>query len=193
MRKLLKILHTLAACGLIGGLFVYMVLLVEAPQESPAAYAYADLRVSIAVLSNYVLLPSLALALVSGVLSMVVHTPFLRTRWAWVKAVSGILMFKGVLTIIGAKADYAAIAAEQIAEGKASAALLESALAYEWITLWAIMGLSVANVVLGVWRPRLKSSVPQTPDTAAAWTRAPRAVGPRGDARRFSFDGSKDR
>lgn len=157
MRKFLKILHTLAACGLIGGLSGYMILLLAAPQENPAAYA--DLRASIAVLSNYLLLPSLAVALVSGILSMVVHGPFLRMRWAWVKAASGILMFKGVLTIIGAKADYAAVAAEQIAQGTATAEVLDKALAYEWFTLWVVMALSIANVVLGVWRPRFKKSV----------------------------------
>lgn len=93
MRKLLKCLHTLAACGLIGGLAVYMLLLALAPQETPAAYA--QLRQAIAAVSNYLLMPSLAVALVSGLLSMAVHTPFLDKRWVWLKAAMGILMFKG--------------------------------------------------------------------------------------------------
>lgn len=153
MRKTLKILHSIASCGLIGGLGCYMILLVVAPQETPAAYA--DLRQSIAAISNYLLLPSLALALVSGLLSMAVHTPFLDKRWAWLKAALGILMFKGVLTIIGAKADQAAALSRRIAEGEPAAPLLDAAIAHEWSTLLVIMALSVANVVLGVWRPRL--------------------------------------
>ncbi len=153
MRKALKILHTLAAAGLIGGLAAYMILLVAAPQGTPAAYA--DLRVAIAALSNYLLLPSLAVVLVSGIFSMVVHDPYLHKGWAWLKAASGILMFKGILTIVGAKADYAASVAPRIAEGEVAAEVLERALAYEWITLVVMLGLSAANVVLGVWRPKL--------------------------------------
>ena len=154
MRRTLKILHTLSSCGLIGGLLGYMILLIEAPQGTPAAYA--DLRASIAALSNYLLLPSLAVALITGLLAMVVHRPFLDKRWAWLKAALGVLMFKGVLTVIGAKADYAAVVAQRIADGEAAPELLASALTYEWTTLGAVMALSVANVILGIWRPRLR-------------------------------------
>jgi len=154
MRKLLKALHTVAACGLIGGLLGYAILLVAAPQETPAAYA--DLRSSIAALSNYLLLPSLAVALISGLLSMAAHRPFQDKRWVWLKAALGIVMFKGVLTVVGAKADYAASVAERVAGGEPAAEVLNAALAYEWHTLGAVLALSVANVVLGVWRPRLQ-------------------------------------
>jgi hypothetical protein len=152
-RMVVKILHTLASAGLIGGLFAYMVLLAAAPQDSAAAYA--DLRASIAAISNWVLLPSLAVALVTGLASMAVHGPFRDKGWAWIKAALGILMFKGVLTIVSAKADYAATVSARIAEGAAEAEVLSRALAYEWETLITVMILSAANVVLGVWRPRL--------------------------------------
>jgi hypothetical protein len=176
MRQTLKILHTLTACGLIGGLGCYMVLLVMAPQETPAAYA--DLRQAIAAISNYLLLPSLALALVSGLLTMVAHRPFLDQGWAWLKAAMGLLMFKGVLTIVGAKADYAAVVTRKIANGEPVNGTLEAALAHEWATLGLVMALSIANVVLGVWRPRLmRGSQPRALE-AVAGTDAP----PRGGA-----------
>jgi hypothetical protein len=57
----------------------YMALLVMAPQETAAAYA--DLRQAIAVISNYLLLPSLAIALISGLLAM--HRSFQDQGWAW--------------------------------------------------------------------------------------------------------------
>lgn len=79
MRQLLKFLHTIAACGLIGGLLVYAVLLVYAPHDSPARYA--DLRQAIMLLSSTVLLPSLAVCLVTGLLSMALHRPFQEKRW----------------------------------------------------------------------------------------------------------------
>ena len=53
-------------------------------------------------ISDWVLLPSLAVALVSGLVSMVVHRPFLDKGWVWIKAGLGILMFKGTLTIVSA-------------------------------------------------------------------------------------------
>jgi hypothetical protein len=148
----------MAASGLIGGLGCYMILLLMAPENSPAAYA--DLRLSLAAISNYLLLPSLAVALVSGLLSMAVHLPFLDKGWAWLKAALGLLMFKGVLTIVGAKANYAEAVSRRLAEGEPVADLLDRALAYEWYALWAIMALSVANVVLGIWRPRLSRPQP---------------------------------
>lgn len=176
MRKTLKILHTVSACGLVGGLFAYMVLLVAAPQGSPETYA--DLRVSIAALSNWILMPSLAVALVSGLLSMAVHRPFLDKRWVWFKAALGILMFKSVLTVVGAKADYAAVLAQRIVEGTADAAALETALAYEWWTLWTILALSVLNIVLGVWRPRLARKGAATGTATALRSAAARTAPP---------------
>lgn len=163
MRKAVKILHSLAAGGLIGGLACYAILLVAAPQETPAAYA--GLRRSILVISNYVLFPSLAVALVSGLVSMIVHRPFLDTGWVWIKALLGILMFKGVLTIVSAKAGYAATVADRIARGEAPPEALADLLALEWGTLAAIAAISVANVVLGIWRPKLVRPVPREPET----------------------------
>jgi hypothetical protein len=153
MRKLLKISHTLAACGLIGGLGCYLILLYAAPQETPEAYA--DLREAIAAISNYLLLPSLAIATISGLLAMMVHRPFLDKRWVWLKAALGILMFKGVLTIVGAKANDAAVVSRKIADGEPVVEALDAALFNEWATLGVVLVLSVANVVLGIWRPRL--------------------------------------
>lgn len=153
MRKAVKILHSLAAGGLLGGLACYAILLLAAPQETP--HAYAELRQSILVISNYVLFPSLALALVSGLVSMIVHRPFLDTGWVWIKALLGILMFKGVLTIMSAKADHAADVAARIARGEAPADALAGLVALEWGTLAAVGAIAVANVVLGIWRPKL--------------------------------------
>jgi len=154
MRKTVKILHTVASAGLIGGLMAYMVLLLQGTPETPARYA--ELRGSISDVSNYLLLPSLAIALISGLLSMVVHKPYMEKRWVWVKAALGILMFKGVLTIVSAKADYATSLATRLANGEDTAQALNAMLLNEWLTVIAILAISIANVVLGVWRPRLK-------------------------------------
>lgn len=163
MRKVLKVMHTLTSCGLIGGLGCYMILLVFAPQDTPVAYA--EMRQTIAAISNYVLVPSLAIVLVSGLLAMIVHQPFLDKGWVLIKAAMGLLMFKGVLAIVGSLADYAAIVSRKIANGEAAETVLDAAISHEWATLWVVMALSIANVVLGVWRPRFtrRSQVPARP------------------------------
>ena len=154
MRKLLKFLHTLASCGLIGALLGYIVVLAGAPQESPTAYA--DMRQTIALLCNFILLPSLAVALVTGLLSMAVHRPFQERRWAWIKLLLGLGMFEATLAIIQAKANFAATISARIARGEAQPDALATALTHEWYSLGAIMTLSLANIILGVWRPPLK-------------------------------------
>ena len=64
MRKAVKFFHTLASCGLIGALLGYMIVLIYAPHDT--ASKYADVRHTISALCNYLLLPSLAIALVTG-------------------------------------------------------------------------------------------------------------------------------
>lgn len=152
MRKSLKILHTLASCGLLGGLLCYAIVLLAVKPETAAGYA--DLRAAIAAISDYLLLPSLAVALITGLFAMAVHKPFMDKGWVWGKAAMGLLMFKGTLAIIGANADSAAAVSAKIAAGEAPPEALEAALANEWYALGVIVFLSVANVVLGVWRPR---------------------------------------
>ena len=166
MRKTIKIAHSIASAGLIGGLASYMLLLVAFPVET--TQSYADLRTAILAISNYVLLPSLAIGLITGILAMMVHAPFMDRGWVWVKAVLGILMFKGVLTIIYAKADHAARVSDQMARGEAGPDALANMLAGEWWTLVIVMGISLANIVLGVWRPRLVPA--PKPDEATAST-----------------------
>lgn len=160
MRKALKFLHTLASCGIIGALLAYGVLLLKAPQDT--ALKYADLRITIDALCQYVLLPSLGIALVSGLLSMAVHKPFQEKRWVWIKALLGLSMFEGTLAIINSKANYAAKLAAKIAAGEAEPGALASALSTEWSSIALIMALSIANIVLGVWRPSLARRRPLT-------------------------------
>ncbi|MFN7320457.1 MAG: hypothetical protein ACK5TM_05385, partial [Methylobacterium sp.] len=74
MRKLVKFLHTVAACGLVGALTAYILVLALAPQSTPQSYA--EMRQTLSALSNYMLFPSLGVGLVSGIVAMMVHRPF---------------------------------------------------------------------------------------------------------------------
>jgi hypothetical protein len=154
MRKTLKFFHTLASCGIIGALLGYAIILTSAPQDTPAAYA--NIRQTISLLCDLLLFPSLAIALITGLVSMAVHRPFQERRWVWAKAFLGLGMFQSTLAIIGSKADYAATMSTRLSAGDGNADALQRALTYEWYTLGTILALSLANIVLGVWRPPLK-------------------------------------
>jgi len=147
----MKFLHSLGACGMIGALAGWVILLMFAPQDTPQAYA--NLRHSISMIANYLLFPSMAFTLVSGVMAIAVHHPFHDLKWVWIKAASGIVVFEGTLSLIGAKADRATALAQKMLEGETSMATIEKALASEWSHLWVILVLSIANVLIGVWRP----------------------------------------
>jgi hypothetical protein len=165
MRKALKILHSLASCGLIGALVAYGLVLSRAPQAAAlpeGARQFADMRGIISALCDYVLVPSLALALVTGLVAMIVHRPFQEMRWVWLKAVMGFALFESTLAITQAKAGYAATFAERIAQAAAGADIAEAraglaeAMSSEWTALGAITALCVAQVIVGVWRPAMK-------------------------------------
>ncbi len=130
----------------------YAIILYHLPID---ANRYAGTRQDIEHLTNYLLLPSLAVSLVSGLLSMVAHRPFLDKRWVWIKALLGLSMFEATLGVVQSKANYASEMAAKIAAGAGSAESLRSAVAHEWTALFVISMLSLANFVLGIWRPKL--------------------------------------
>ncbi len=151
-RRILKILHELGAIGLTGALASHMILLATAPDDSLADYAIV--RRNIEAISGWLLVPSLAIALVSGLLAMAVSSPFQNAGWVWAKAILGLPMLEGTLATIDSTAQHAAALSAQAAAGDADPALLSEMLAREWQALWIIMALAIAQTVLGVWRPR---------------------------------------
>jgi hypothetical protein len=153
MRKALKFAHTLAACGFVGSLLAYAVVLAYGRQATPALYA--DMRATIDLICTYVLLPSLGVVLVSGLLAMAAHKPFLKLRWVWVKALLGISTFEGTLIVIQGRARKAAEAADEIVRGAGDPAVLAKLISSEWAALFVILAIALANIVLGVWRPVL--------------------------------------
>jgi hypothetical protein len=153
MRRAVKFLHTVAACGMVGALLAYALVLTVAPQDT--AQSYADMRQTVSALCSYLLLPSMALALISGLLSMVVHKPFMEQRWVWLKAVLGLSVFEATLGIVGSKAGTAAAVSAKIAAGAPAAEELARAIAHEWMALGVILALLMVNIVLAIWRPRL--------------------------------------
>lgn len=153
MRRLLKFLHTLSAIGLAGGLAAYMLVLSAAPEVSSLS-EYAALRASLVPLSQWLVLPSMLVALVSGLLAMAAHTPYLNAPWVWVKALSGILIFEATLASVDAPVTAAAEASARAVAGELDGAALAGLIRDEWGAWWMLLALAAANVALGIWRPR---------------------------------------
>lgn len=154
MQRLLKALHQIGGIGLAGSLAACIVLIATAPTDS--LVGYAAVRQSVAAISQWLLVPSLALVLVSGLLAIAANRAYHDAGWAWFKALLGIVMFEGTLVTISGSARRAAELSALAAAGEGDPAKLAEVLRTEWGSLWLILGLSIANVLLAVWRPKLR-------------------------------------
>jgi hypothetical protein len=157
MQRALKALHELAAIGVLGSLGCCIVLTATAPTQSPVGFA--AVRLGVAAITRWILVPSLALVLVSGLLAIAINRAYHDATWAWVKALLGIGMFEGSLLTVGAGARRAADLSVLAASGQGDAAQLAQVLRTEWGGLWVLVALSTANILLAVWRPRLRRPV----------------------------------
>lgn len=152
-RKLVKIVHTLSAVAYAGGIAAYLFVLMAAPEPTEIAQL-VTLRTSIDFLVSWLIVPGMLVVLVSGLISMMVHTPFMEQGWVLLKAVAGVLVFEATLASIDMPAKRAKEAADRAAAGEFDLAQLTGMMHDEWMALWVLLGLAVANIVLGIWRPR---------------------------------------
>jgi hypothetical protein len=154
LRRFLKFSHTIGAIGMMGALACLLALLWFAPPPAlPEGYAAA--RAGMGAVAKWVFMPSLGLTLIAGLLAIAASPVFQNAGWAWVKAATGILLFEsGFVGVLGPIEAEAARSAKALAGGAAAAG---SAVSFtsERNILIVLLLLSVANVVLGVWRPRL--------------------------------------
>ena len=150
----MKFLHTMGAIGLMGSMACLLVMLGMTPPPSSLSQ-YALMRAAMGSVATWVFLPSLALRLVAGLLSIAVNRAFHNAGWAWVKLATGILVFEwGFAGIQGPMQQEAELSARLLAGGSDTAALAAS-LGAEQNSLWVLLAVATANVVLGIWRPRL--------------------------------------
>jgi len=135
--------------GSIASLLV--VISFSPPSTSLAGYALT--RRAIADIATWVFFPSFALTLVAGMLAIAVNRAFHNAGWAWVKLATGILIFAGSFQVLGSIQEEAKRSASALA-GRLDAQTIAAPFG-EQSALWVLLAVSTANVVLGVWRPRL--------------------------------------
>lgn len=144
----------MGAIGLMGAMAALLVLLAWTPPPTELA-TYATVRGAMSAVATWVFFPSLGLTLIAGLLAIAVTRGFHDAGWAWAKAASGILIFEsgfvGVLGPMQREAERSALAVL----GRADPATLARTLGPERGTLWILLGIATANVVFGIWRPRL--------------------------------------
>lgn len=153
IRKTLKFLHTLGAIGFTGAIGALIVLHALLPDPTELE-RFAALRGAMGAVARWLLLPSMGLVVVSGLLAMAASRAYQNAGWVWAKLLSGILVFEGTLVYLQAPMERAARRAEEALRGEFPVAELAATLGAEWGSFWILGGVAVANVVLGVWRPR---------------------------------------
>lgn len=153
MRRVLKFLHVMGAVGLIGSMACLLVMLRFAPAPTSLA-GYALMRGAMGGVATWIFFPSLGLTLVAGLLAIGFNRGYHNAGWAWLKLATGVLIFEGgFVSVLGPMQEEAERSAGALA-GQLDPATLAGP-GNEGAVLWLLLAVSTANVVLGIWRPRL--------------------------------------
>lgn len=148
LRLSAKALHDIASIGFGGGVAAGLVINVTAEPAAMAEFAVA--RQLFAAIAQAVLLPSMAVVVVSGLVALAATRAYMNAGWAWLKALLGFTVFQATLMLVSASREQA-----ELARAGADAAAFDTLLRSERYTLWLLIALAIVNVALAVWRPRL--------------------------------------
>ena len=154
MRRLMKFLHTMGAIGLMGAMDV-PARAAQLLAGAGVASGVCLMRIAMGGIATWIFLPSLALTLVAGLLAMAVNRAYQDAGWAWAKLATGILIFEwGFVAVQGPMQQEAALSARPWRQDRHRDARARS-LDAERGSLWVLLAVAIANVVLGVWRPHI--------------------------------------
>lgn len=151
LRLAAKAIHDIASIAFGGGLVACLVINLAAGHTSSVEFAAA--RHLFSAISQYVLIPSMAVIVVSGLIAMMATRGYQDAGWAWVKAVLGISVFVATVRVVGGGNSQAELAAA--ATAATDPTVIDAMLRSERNMLWVLIVLCVVNVVLAVWRPKL--------------------------------------
>lgn len=137
-----------------GAMASLLVLASLVPPQTALA-EYALMRKAMSAIATWIFFPSLGLTLIAGLVAIAYSRAFHNAGWAWLKAASGILVFEsGFVGVLGPMQQEAERSAQALA-GQLDTATLSTSLGAERATLWVLLAVAAANIVLGIWRPRL--------------------------------------
>lgn len=145
-----KTVHDIASIGFGGALAACLVINLTANVSATMQFTAA--RQVFAAIAQYLLLPAMAVVVVSGLIALAATRGYRDAGWAWLKAFLGMSVFVSTLMIVGSAGEHGELAA---AASGADLVTLQRLLRAERITLWLLIGLTAGNVVLAVWRPKL--------------------------------------
>jgi hypothetical protein len=152
LRLTAKALHDIASIAFGGGLAACLVINLMANRMSPADFATS--RQVFAAISQYILIPSVAVVVASGLIAMMATRGYQDAGWAWVKAVLGISLLVATFRVVGAST-----ASSELLAAAADPGAVDALLRAERGMLWLLIALCVVNVVLAVWRPKMMITI----------------------------------
>lgn len=160
MRRSLKFIHTVATAALVGALVLQLVIGFRYNPALAANDATAlGARAVLVEVTRWVMGPSLVVCVVSGLLLMGLNKTFASAGWVWAKALLGLMLVKGVITIQDpAVHELYALATQGIAGNPDALAELARLTRMEWLGGWLALALAIAAIAFGVWRPRFASA-----------------------------------
>lgn len=160
MRRMLKFVHTVATTGLVGAFLMQLILSWQGIGTQPDVTdrtAVLGARLVLLDVVRWVLIPSVALLVLTGLWSMAASKAYSSAGWAWLKALLGLVLLKAVLLINHSAARDIVEWLQQTGVPDAQARWELARLArMEWLGTWVALGVSVAAIALGIWRPRVK-------------------------------------
>lgn len=152
--KTLKLAHVAGSTGFCAALLALLALHASLP-EPGFTEEFVMLRIAMGNVAKWLLLPSTALVVVTGLFSMAASDVYKNAGWVWLKLATGILVLEGTLVYVQAPMERAARNGLLALEGEFDPSQLGATLASEWNSIWIILGVALVNVVLGVYRPKL--------------------------------------
>jgi len=156
MRRFLKFVHTMGGIGLLGSMSALLVMLYTLPNANTELTAYVHMRLTMDALAQRLLLPSLGVTIVAGLLSMAAAPAYHGAGWVWAKLATGVLMFEGTLLGVQGPMEREALTASAVLTGERLVSDLALSIDAEIGSLWVLGCVAVANVALGIWRPKKK-------------------------------------
>ena len=125
---------------------------------------FASIRLAMSNVASWLLLPSMALVVISGMLSMAASEVYKSAGWVWAKLATGVLILEGTLVSVQGPMERAGKLAASVLAGEGDVEKLGSTLSPEWISLWVILGVALANIVLAVFRPQFSRRKGASPE-----------------------------